>query len=521
MVIKAEETAYFNVGGTLHRNAPSYVKRPADEKLFEQLLAGRFCYILTSRQMGKSSLMLRTADRLRQRGRRTAIVDLSSLGTDQVTSEQWYLGLITRIGVELNLAVDAKQWWHVRAGLPSVQRFTDFLHDVVLATIDSQIVIFIDEIDSTLKLSFTDDFFAAIRFVYNQRANHSEYERLTFALLGVASPTDLIRDRNRTPFNIGQAIDLQELSLTDAQPLQTGLEKMYPGQGKQILDRIFYWTNGHPFLTQKLCQQMSNVVPSPNPDSVVDQLVADLFFTEEAGKDDNLQFIRSYVEANSNRNKLMQLYKQVYTGKRIKEDERSSLQQWLKLIGLVRVENQVLQVRNEIYRRVFDLVWIRENMTFNVAQLITIGAICVILLVSGFLYLFLRWQAQQQIETTTQTYIERFERSPDPDIRLNSLAGLCRLEKYDQAHQLFFGLAYQEQKKIFDTVEARGAGHQLVEVVTCLHPLLIERTGLNDQREGLSKAMCCALYRFKEEEGWHFHQQLGYDCGCVGTGDYD
>jgi hypothetical protein len=33
-------------------------------------------------------------------------------------------------------------------------------------------------------------------------ATDPEYERLTFVLLGVASPDELIADKQRTPFNI-------------------------------------------------------------------------------------------------------------------------------------------------------------------------------------------------------------------------------------------------------------------------------------------------------------------------------
>ena len=59
---------FFVDGGTLSLKAPSYVKRPADDELLEHLLHGEFCFVLTPRQMGKSSLMLRTADRLENQG---------------------------------------------------------------------------------------------------------------------------------------------------------------------------------------------------------------------------------------------------------------------------------------------------------------------------------------------------------------------------------------------------------------------------------------------------------------------
>src|SRR5262245_8740413 len=209
MTARTSATEIFRAGGTLHPDSPSYITRPADDELFQQIMAGQFCYILTSRQRGKSSLMIRTAERLRRAGAQVAIVDLSGIGA-LVTPEQWYLGFVQRLATELRLSLDIERWWRERAGTGPVQRFTDFLHDVVLARIAGPVVIFVDEIDSTLRLDFTDDFFAAIRVMYNLRASNPIYDRLTFVLLGVASPTDLIKDRNRTPFNIGEAIDLAE-----------------------------------------------------------------------------------------------------------------------------------------------------------------------------------------------------------------------------------------------------------------------------------------------------------------------
>ncbi|WP_231948040.1 hypothetical protein [Phormidesmis priestleyi] len=68
-----------------------------------------------------------------------------------------------------------------------------------------------------------DNFFALICGCYDLRADNAAYCRLTWAILGVATPADLIRDRSRTPFNIGQAIELQGFQDYEVSPLSEGL----------------------------------------------------------------------------------------------------------------------------------------------------------------------------------------------------------------------------------------------------------------------------------------------------------
>ncbi|MEZ4861933.1 MAG: AAA-like domain-containing protein [Caldilineaceae bacterium] len=482
----APPTDFFKAGGTLHVDAPSYVARAADEELYRRLAAGHFCYVLTSRQMGKSSLMIRTAARLRRQDIHTAIVDLSGLGT-QVTSSHWYLGLLTRLSSELKLTQNVEQWWQARGALSVVQRFTDFMHDVVLAQVTGRIVIFIDEIDSTLKLDFTDDFFAAIRTFYNARASDPVYERLTFVLLGVAAPADLIQNRNLTPFNIGHGIDLQELSRADAQPLQRGLEQAFPGQGALLLDRIFAWTYGHPYLTQKLCQAVVDGAGQGEPG--IDALVQRLFLDKDAKNEDNLQFVRSNVEASKEKRRLLQLYRRIYTDKPVSEDERSLLHNRLKLIGLVHTVQGVLQVRNEIYRRVFDQVWIRENTSIEWTKIITIGAILVTLFSIGTLLYFQGVQKNERFAFNQSTFLDE---QAAKSFRMSSFARMCELRE-QPARDVFFALPAEKQLVFFQAEEIVTIDWNLVTVARCLQPGLAALP--SHHRQQLMDAIDHALHK--------------------------
>lgn len=359
-------TELYQLGGTLTSEHPSYVSRKADEELYNYLVQGEYCYVLNSRQMGKSSLAAQTRNKLRELKDDniiSAIVNLDKI-SENSTRQEWYESIAQRIMEFMDEVVninnfDWKDYWNEQ-NLDPLNRLGQLISKLVSLT-DKSIVLFLDEVDTVLLLKFdVDDLFTYIRSCYNDRANLTKFNRITFCIIGVGTPADFIQNKNTTSFNIGKQIELNGFTIEESEPLLVGLKEKFE-HPKTVLQNILDWTNGQPFLTQKICKILLQHSENSNPNvsDIVEKFIIKNW--EDQDIPPHLRTIKDRV-LNSKQNEpktvyLLETYKQILEENKIVTDDISGEIE-LRLSGLILKKDGRLQPFNRIYEKIFNLEWV-------------------------------------------------------------------------------------------------------------------------------------------------------------------
>jgi len=287
----------FRQGQAIVDEGTFYVERQVDGQLFERLKNGEFTFVMAPRQVGKSSLLRRTARRLEAEGIKVVTIDLQAIGigTDdnkEVAEPRWYQSFASAMARPLGLDQERKAFFADRAELTPVAAWTAFLRDLLLERMSAPIVLMIDEADRTRMLPFDcNEFFGALRAIRNSRSTDAAWRRLTICLCGVTAPRDLITDPTAIPVDVPAGLlRVPDLSRAELDAFVEGL-KGIPGDPNRLLDAVDVWTNGQPAMTQKLCaallttaDEMRSEQAGSEPDlseqQFVDRVVQQVFLGE-------------------------------------------------------------------------------------------------------------------------------------------------------------------------------------------------------------------------------------------------
>ena len=334
---------FFSVSAPLHAVRPGYVRRPADDLLYEALVNGQFAHVIAPHRTGKTRQIMERDG-----------------GTD---AGRWYYSIAYRLLRQLRLKVDLQAWWQDKAILSNRQRLVEFYIEVLLKNIQERIVVFVDGIQCVGELPFAGHLLASFRAAHNSRITEPEFARLSFALIGECDPHELVSDDAISPFAVSQEIQLGDFERADLDLFSTELN-LAPGDASVVLDRVYYWTNGHPYLSQKLARSIARERISGDLIGHVDRIVMHQLAGRAAlHSEPHMSHIHRRVVNRKDHEGLLNLYGKMRKGVPVAADSGSRLQRQLFAVGLVVIDDHgFLKVRNRIYETVFTARWANENL---------------------------------------------------------------------------------------------------------------------------------------------------------------
>lgn len=245
----AQPRALERPGGAMAAQSAFYVERPSDAVAMEAIEdEGVTLVIKAPRQMGKSSLLIRTMGAGAAAGKKIAFVDFQLFGKDALgDADLFFRQLCSLISDELELEDCTEEYW--RAPLGNSQRASRYLGRHLLKALDEPLYLAMDEVDAVFDSPFRSDFFGMLRSWHNRRGRpDSIWRRLDLALVTSTEPYQLIEDLNQSPFNVGEVLELRDFTPEEAGELNRRHgEPLSPDELEQVTALV----GGQPFLLRR------------------------------------------------------------------------------------------------------------------------------------------------------------------------------------------------------------------------------------------------------------------------------
>jgi serine/threonine protein kinase len=244
------------VGGAVPLASPFYLERPADDEF--HLAIKRQDSIVSvkgARQMGKTSLLARGLERARLGGNQVILTDFQDCDEASLSSvKDFYLALGASLEDELELNTSLAADWNDHHS-PN-RNFDRFLRRTLQEEISGHLFWGMDELDRLFSTSFQDEIFSKFRSFHEKRVlePNGPWKKLTLAIAFATEAHLLIRDLNRSPFNVGTRIVLEDFS----QEQVARLNELHGGPLRDQLEvaRFTKYFGGHPYLTRRGLYEM-------------------------------------------------------------------------------------------------------------------------------------------------------------------------------------------------------------------------------------------------------------------------
>jgi hypothetical protein len=322
----------------LEEEAHLYVERPEDREIAADIRRGNYVALIGARQMGKTSLLLKLRRQLLEEGHIPIYLDLSPVRDREKGA--WYRYLQGVMEGQL-------EWSDADVPVPPMQDHVGFraaLRDMSRHLASSRkVVVLLDEV-SALPSSVSDLFFSTIRTVFNEREVFPWFRRYVFVMAGTFIPDRLVTDPTISPFNIASRRYASDASQEKLAGLVRNLDQAGFSASDEVVGRIYGWTDGHLYLTQRLCATLERStdgqLTTQHVDAAVDGILGDR----------NIEHIYRDLSQMPD---VKECLERILAGERpLRFNRTSTLIAELELIGVIKPGSDgCCRIRNAIYRR--------------------------------------------------------------------------------------------------------------------------------------------------------------------------
>jgi hypothetical protein len=325
--------------GTMNPESQFYVKRPADAIALQEMRQGGVVVIKAPRQMGKSSLLVRTVQAAKQMNKQVVFLDFQLLDkTALASADLFYQRFCTWISGKLRLPDRVEEHWQRHRGQGNPLCCTYYLEDWLLTDRSQPLVLAMDEVETVFGTSFRSEFFGMLRSWYNNRATEPSWRLLDLVLVTSTEPYLWIENLEQSPFNVAQEIKLVDFTAEQVADLN---QKHGNPLTRSQTQQLMAWLNGHPYLVRRSLYLVASGRMT----------AAQLFETaidEQGAFGDHLQY---YLFRLSSRPDLMRGLLQVIRNQSC-ADERLVFR--LQSAGLVQRQGKVIVPRCQLYAAYFQ-----------------------------------------------------------------------------------------------------------------------------------------------------------------------
>lgn len=229
-------------------DSPFYIEREVDRHALEAITRqGVTLTIKGPAKMGKTSLLYRVLAAAEAHGKRTICLNFREFDAETLQdANAFFLQFCRRISEELGMDDQVDTSWNATSTNPANCR--RYITRYVLNEVDTTVVLALENVDVIFGSPFRSDFFGMLRSWHDDSQYRPIWKKLDRVLVTSTEPYQFIEDLNKSPFNVGEVIDLDDFTVEQAVALNRRYQAPLSGAEMQQLHQLLH---GHPYLVRR------------------------------------------------------------------------------------------------------------------------------------------------------------------------------------------------------------------------------------------------------------------------------